>query len=476
MVPDSRSLVQLLARRLGAELVETHISWVLLLPELAYKIKKPVRLPFVDYSTPERRLHFCLEELRLNQRTAPGLYLGVARVSGPADAPGIDGAGETFDYAVRMRRFPPGALFSERARDGSLAAPEVDRLAERLTAFHRTAPQCPPDAGGPTLGQRAMAAFDGTAVLIDERRREELRAWLLGESERVAPLWQARRVGGHLRELHGDLHLANLLWLDGEVLAFDCVEFDRGLRCIDPIEDVAFTLMDFAARGQPALGWRFINAWLEGTGDYEGVGGLRLCLVYRALVRAMAENLREPGAPAAAAYARQALGWTATGSAALSITHGLPGSGKSFVSQQLLEARGAIRIRSDVERKRLHGLDALARSHETGLAIYTPDATRRTYARMFELARVALQAGWPVVLDAAFLTRAERQQARQLAVQLQVPFSILACDAPAALLRDRLAARTNDASEADVHVLERLQAAAEPLDDEERQLVARAAA
>lgn len=462
-------LARQLARRIGAELVETHISWVLLAPGLAYKLKKPVRLPFLDYSTLERRHHFCEEEVRLNQPLAPSLYLGVSRVTGTADAPALDGAGPVLDYAVRMRRLPAGALFSERIDAGTLSPAAVDRLARRLADFHLSAPPVrAPTQHTETLPRRALAALQGCAALLQPPQQEALRAWIEREGAALAPLWAQRRAAGLVRECHGDLHLANILELAGEVAAFDCIEFDAGLRCIDLVEEVAFPLMDFAARGQPALGWRFLNGWLEHTGDYAGLPGLRLALVYRALVRASVEQLRDPAGPAARRYAQQAVAWSQPAAAALFITHGLPGSGKTFVSQQLLEGQGAIRIRSDVERKRLFGLAPLADSRAAGQAIYTPEATRRTYRRLFELARIVLQAGWPVVLDAAFLKYDERSQARAVARDTGVACSIVACEAPEAVLRQRLAARQGDASEADAAVLTALRVAAEPLRPEER--------
>ena len=466
-------LVHRLARRLGARLVETHISWVLLTPELAFKLKKPLRLPFVDYSTPERRLHFCEEEVRLNRRLAPSLYLGVSTLTGPASEPVFDGPGPVLDHAVRMRRFPDDALFSVRADARTLGPDAIDRLARLLAGFHRQAAPVTSAARVP-LRQRTLAALDGCAALLPAPERDALAAWIAAESTRVDPLWQARRAAGHAREGHGDLHLANLLELGDEVAAFDCVEFDDDLRCIDVVEDVAFTHMDLAAHGWPALAARFINAWLEATGEYEGVPGLRLCLVYRALVRATVQQLREPGGGLARAYLRAARDWIRPAAPRLVITHGLPGSGKTWASQRLLERDGALRIRSDVERKRLHGLDALADSQASGLAIYTPEAGRQTYERLFSLARMALRAGWPVVLDAAFLKRAEREQARELARSLDLPFAILDCEAPNDVLRARLRARRGDASEADVAVLETLGAVAEPLTREERAAVCQA--
>jgi uncharacterized protein len=380
----------------------------------------------------------------------------------------VGGDGPALDYAVRMRRFPEGALFSERAAAGTLGAGDVDRLADMLGEFHRSAPERRDTLGDAALSTRALAALDGALPVFDEKQSTSLQAWIRRAGADADPLWQARRAAGHARECHGDLHLANLLEIDGEVVAFDGVEFDEALRCIDVIEDAAFTQMDLAARGLPALAARFCNAWLERTGEYAGVPGLRLCLVYRALVRATVGLLR--GDRTAPGYAAQALAWTQPPSPCLAITHGLPGSGKTWRSQRWLESHAGIRVRSDVERKRLFGLDELADSRAAGVDIYRSDATRRTYARLLSLARTIMQAGWPVILDAAFLRMAERLAARDLAGELGVPFFILDCDAPLEVLRERLARRQGDASEANAGVLDKLGTAAQPLTAQERHL------
>lgn len=467
-------LVAALAQSLAADVVQTHISWVLLAPGFAYKIKKPVRLPFVDYSTLERRRHFCEAEVRLNQRLAPALYLGVSRITGSTDAPVLDGPGEPLDYAVRMRRFAAGALFSEQLAAGTLTPHAVDQFAEMLSRFHLDAPHAHraaathPDA--PL--RRALAALDGVGALLPATQRADLRQWLQAAGQALLPLWLARRAEGWVRECHGDLHLANVVSLGGEVAAFDAIEFDPALRWIDVADDVAFALMDFCARGHAGLGFRFINGWLERTGDYGCLPALRFALAYRALVRGLVEHLSEPGCAAANGYAQAALQWTRPAAPRLIITHGLPGSGKTYASQQLLQQHGAIRLRSDVERKRLFGLGMLDDSRAHGLDIYDADATRRTYQRLNDLARMALQAGFPVVLDAAFLRRGDRAQARALADALGAPFAIVACKAPAAVLRQRLQARRGDASEARVDVLAQLQSAAEPLTaDEQKHLL-----
>ena len=474
-VPLARALVETLARSLHAQLIETHISWVLLGADTAWKIKKPVRLPFVDYSTLDLRRHFCEEELRLNRRLAPSLYLGVTRITGTPLAPELDGPGKVQDYAVRMCRFPDGSLFSEQLAAGTLRHEDVDRLAWLVAGFQQRSQATDPATGFAQPEQRrrvALAALAGTAAIATEPEQALLQEWLETSAAALAPLWTARRQGGAVREGHGDLHLDNLVSLAGAVEAFDCIEFDPALRWIDVLDEIAFAVMDFSAQGRNDLAFRLLNLWLDISGDHGALPGLRFAVVYRALVRAQVEQLRRPGTGGfARRYLDTALAWTQAPRPWLSITHGLPGSGKTFASQALLQSEGAIRLRSDVERKRLFGLRMLESSSHRGLDLYCANATDRTYGQLFTIARGALHAGYPVVLDAAFLRRGERKQALMLARELAVPFSILHCEAPPAVLRERLLARRSDASEADVAVLEWLQAADEPLTDEERRFM-----
>ncbi|MCM2252836.1 MAG: AAA family ATPase, partial [Ramlibacter sp.] len=469
------TLVAALARALGAQLIETHISWVLLTADHAYKLKKPVRLPFLDYGTLQARRHFCEEEVRLNRRLAPSIYLGVTRITGTPAAPGLDGPGPVLEYAVRMRRFPPGALFGERLAAGTLTGADVDHLAALLADFHGDAARIEPGAGLAGADSRraaARAALEGAGSAARPQERARLQAWLDTQATALAPLWAARLAGGHVRECHGDLHLDNVVGLDGRVAAFDCIEFAPALRWIDVLDDIAFTVMDFGARGRRDFAFRLLNAWLDRTGEHDGVPALRFAIVYRALVRAQVARLRGAGHEGAARrYLECALSWTAPAPAQLFITHGLPGSGKTFQSQRLLEREGAIRLRSDVERKRLFGLGMLEDSGARGLDLYNEAATARTYDRLFAAASLALAAGHPVVLDAAFLRRDERSRARALAHELGVPFFILDCAAPLPVLRERLLARQGDASEADVAVLEKLREAAQPLEPDELALV-----
>lgn len=469
---SGQNLANTLARRLGARLIETHVSWVLLTDRFAYKMKKPVKLPFLDFSTLERRRHFCRKEVQVNRALAPSLYLGVVRITGSAAAPELDGRGRTLDYAVAMKRFPDGALFSERLAEGALSAEDVDRLAGLLAAAHAEAPVLRRRSwgGGSDIHGRALAALHGAKAAFAPEQRAHLARWLKEGAARLEPDWRARRREGHVRECHGDLHLANLVMLDGRPAAFDAIEFDPALRWIDVAEDAAFPAMDFAARGRPDFCWRFLNGWLDASGEYEAAGLLRYALVYRALVRTEVACMRPAGAAEAAAYARAALDWSLPRPPRLVITHGLPGSGKTFQSQRLLERQGAIRLRSDVERKRLFGLGALQSSRAMGLDIYSGNATGLTYQRLLRLARCILLAGFDAVIDAAFLLRSERDAAHALAIECGASFGILACVAPREVLQRRLAARVGDASEADGAVLARLMASVEALGPDERAL------
>ncbi len=423
------------------ECIETHISWVLLAGEFAYKIKKPVTLPFLDYGTVKKRYFYCQEELRLNRRFAPDLYLEV-----------IDLAGEP---AVKMQRFDEAQRLDHVSSQGDLSGAHLTQLACDLVAFQARAVIAAPAFGtAEIIRADALENFDELQRLlsIETPLLTRLRDWTEAEWQHCAKDFARRREGGCVREGHGDLHLGNLVLLDGRVVPFDGIEFNEDFRCIDVASEIAFTLLDLLDHGQPGFATWLLNEWLARSGDYGALAVLRFYLVYRAMVRAKVAALG-----CDAAEARQYLAMTeqlvAPTATTLTITCGLSGCGKTYQTNRRLASADflqTVRIRSDVERKRLFGLAPEAVSDGS---IYTADATRRTYDRLAELAAMALVAGWSVIVDAAFLKRAERDAFHALAKRLGVPFAILAPVAPPDELARRIAARQSDASEATLAVL-----------------------
>jgi hypothetical protein len=461
----------------GVEVVETHISWVLLAGEYAYKVKKPVKLPFLDFSTLEARRRYCEEELRLNRRTAPELYLEVVPIAQTARGPAVAAPGEPIEYAVKMRRFASAALADDMARRGALGPAQIDAIAATLARLHAAAPRADPAGAHGAAAQIAAPAignFDQIAALGAgpgaAARLERLRAWTEGETRRLQPEFAARQAGGHVRECHGDLHLGNIVFIDASAVPFDCIEFDPALRWIDVMSEVAFVVMDLLAHRLAAGAWRLLNIWLEATGDYDGVAVLRFYLVYRALVRAKIARMRGSDEQFCL-YLGLAESLAKAAPPLLVLMHGLSGSGKTTVSQAALERLGAVRTRSDVERKRLHGLEPEARSG-AGLdaGIYAAAASRRVYDHLAGLAAGILAAGYPAIVDAAFLRREQRDPFRRLAERLGAACVIAACTAPEATLRRRVterAARASDASDAGTAVLEYQLAASQPFAQQE---------
>lgn len=463
-------------------LVQTHISSLVLAGDQVFKLRKPLRLDFLDFSTAALRRADCDEELRLNRRTAPQLYLDVWAVTGSIGQPRIGGpAGEAIDWALRMRRFDDGQRLDRLAEQGRLTADVVDALAASVAAFHAGLPPSPAAFGQPEdVRHWALENFDellaGPAAASHGPRLRALRGWTEAESVRLAPLLAARRGAGFVREGHGDLHLGNIVRVDGQAVLFDCLEFNPSLRHTDVIADIAFLFMDLHRHGLPRLGWRLVNAYTERSGDYAGLALLRYFAVYRAMVRAKVAMLRagQHDADAWIAFGRD-LDLAETLAAArpprLVLTSGVSGSGKSTLAALLVEALGAIRIRSDVERKRLFGLPTDAPSPlEQRARLYAADATRRTYQRLSDLAASLLDAGISVVVDAALLRRDERDALRALAQRLGMRFDLIECHAAQAVLRRRVRQRAgagSDASDADEDVLQRQLGFREPLGSDE---------
>ena len=470
--------------------IETHISWVILTGSFAYKIKKPVNLGFVDFSTLDKRQYFCTEELRLNRRFAPDLYLEVVAIKGSRTHPRLAGIGKAIEYAVKMREFSQQNLLSTYASEHRLESAHIDAMADVITGFHCTAA----DAGTNTVYGSSDTVLKWNrenfehieAVLpghVFPDGYEALKEWCLSPGEALQTLINDRQANGFVRECHGDLHLGNMALIDDLITPFDCIEFNAELRWIDTMSELAFVAMDLQARGYPGFCWRFINRCLHDSGDYAAIALLRYYVVYRALVRAKVEALRVKQAQpvdnpssqlyeGACRYLELAMNWSGNARPAMIFMHGFSGSGKSTVARQIVESLGAIQIRSDVERKHLFGLDQHEASESgVGQNIYTLDATSQTYQRLEELAHTITQAGYTVIVDASFLELERRNDFRQLALQSGVPGILISCDAPESVLRERIKHRSRhetDASEATLAVLQHQIQTHDALTDEER--------
>ena len=500
----------------AVEWIETHISWLLLAGDFVYKFKKPLKLDFLDFSTPALRRAACEAELRINRRTAPALYLGLVALTVTANSLQLqpaEAAPADAEPAVRMRRFPQEALLSHLLEQQRLLPSHIDALAQQVAQFHAGAAVATAEQGWGTAQAVVAPVQDCLAALQPLVAQwvpdmgpalRQLAQWCASQGTALAPVFLQRLQSGRVRECHGDLHLANLVLIDGQPQLFDAIEFNPALRWIDCVADIAFLAMDLEARGRADLAWRFLNAWLEHTGDYAGLQVLQYYRVYRALVRARVAGLRLAqvegeregegededevgvgvggegvGDKRAASlrevrrYLALALRFTEPRTVELWLAHGFSGAGKSTQSQALIAERGVVRVRADVERKRLFGLAPQASSAAVRGGIYTAAASQRTHEALAQAARWALGAGHTVLVDATFLNPAMRQRFMALATQAQVPCRILSFEAPLAVLRERVRSRQlagGDASEASVQVLESQWAAAQPLSPAEEAL------
>ena len=470
------------------ELIETHISFVLLAGEFAYKLKKCVNLGFLNFTTLAQRRHFCEEELRLNRRIAPHIYLDIVPVTCEGGPPSLGGTGVMIDVALRMRAFEQEGLWEQRVQHGTLEPGDIDALAQSLCALHRDAAVAAADSPHGTAAlTRApvLETLDALEALLGPPQAApqpgppgaaalaDLRAWEAHAFNALQPHFAQRRAMGRVRECHGDLHLGNVTTIDGLPTMFDCLEFDAGLRWTDVMSDVAFMAMDLHRHARADLARRFVNAYFELSGDCGGARVLGYYMVYRALVRAKIAALRGAAAGAALhAYLDVARLCSVPGRPLLIITHGFSGSGKTTWTGLLLEVIGAIRVRADVERKRLAGLAPLVATNSALRAgLYTRAHDDATHERLRDAAKAVLQGGFSAILDATFLTREPRDQARALARELGVRLVILDFEADIATLRQRVMARSElgaDASEAGIAVLDDQIAHHEPLGADER--------
>jgi aminoglycoside phosphotransferase family enzyme/predicted kinase len=470
-------------------IVETHISWVVLTGNWAYKLKKPVNFGFVNFTTLELRRVACMDELRLNRRTAPELYDSVVPLTDQPTGPRFGGEGAILEFAVRMRQFDVNDTFDRLQEHKELSDQTIETLARSVADLHQVAAIAGPDSsfGNPeTILKQAQDCIEEISRLdLDSDLRSQLdqiQRWIREEWSRLKELFVERRSNGHVRECHGDLHLGNVVLYSGRPTLFDCLEFNPELRWIDITSDIAFLVMDLHDRGAPQLAWRALNEWLQQAGDYEGLPLLKYYLAYRSLVRAKVAALRSQQPDLTPSDSRQqelhlqnyltlAFSFTQPTRPAMVLMHGLSGGGKSYVAKHLAVSVGAVQVRSDVERKRLFGFwPPREASNQSDTDIYSPLATEETYQRLLTLACGTIAAGYVVVVDAAFLSRSQRNRFVSIAQALEIPWVIIDCQAPECVLRERITARQlthSDPSDADNKVLDIQLNSAEPLNEVE---------
>lgn len=469
------------------QIVETHISWVFLTGRYAYKVKKPVDFGFLDFSTLKQRAHFCREEVRLNRRLCPELYLGVVPITHRNGTVCVGGKGVVTEYAVKMQQFSQSEELDRLLAVNRLDETHIDRIAETVATFHKSIPAAEYDSEY-GLPEKLLCPlrenFRHIANLLHTSAEQgvlkKLETWTMLEYRRLKAGFLARKAGGFVRHCHGDMHTGNMVWHKGRVMIFDCIEFNPSLFTIDVANDIAFLFMDLEHGGHPGLAWRFLNGYLQQTGDYDSIGFLRFYSLYRAMVRAKVTAIRHRQGDSDKerhatleehlSYLRQAFRYTAKGKPHLMITTGLSGSGKSTIAMTLSSLLQAVHLRSDIERKRLYGMEALERSQNRNPDLYTSSATEETYRKLEGIAGYTLEEGFPVIADATFLEKSRRDRFRELAASKGCPFTILRVHARKTTLYERVRKRfreNRDPSEADETILCGQRSRAEHLSGEE---------
>lgn len=474
----------------SVELIQTHISYVLLAGERVYKLKKQVRFSFLDFSTLPRRRHFCHEEVRLNRRLAPDTYLGVRSVVADGDgfrlAPDDDP--QAIEYVVEMRRLPADRMLPALLQRNEVTAEVIESIVRRLVAFHRAADSGPEvsAAGDPRRVLEAMDAdFAETArfhgVTITPEDDDAVIGFCRNSLLRWEQLLERRRLAGKVREGHGDLHAEHVCLTD-DVVIFDCIEFNPAFRCRDVAGEIAFLAMDLDYRERPDLSSLFVEHYAAAAEDAELPQLVPFFKAHRAYIRGKVDSLKseepevgESERAAAAESARRhfalAFRYTWSDLRCLIVIVGLSGSGKSTIARALCGRTRFAHFSSDVIRKQLAGIDPTSRvGAGDASGLYSPERSAQTYKRMLELAGDELDAGRSAIVDATFLRRADRDAARALAREKAAPLVFVECECDPREVLWRLRARqaeNNDASDADEEVYRRQRQAYEPFADDE---------
>jgi hypothetical protein len=445
------------------DLIQTHISYVFLAGDFVYKLKKPVDLGFLDFTTLEKRRHFCQEEVRLNRRLCADTYLGVVPIVEVKGRVAVDAAGPVVDYAVKMKRLPEERMMGRLLEEGAVTFDMVRALARRLAEFHasaETGPDIDVFGGLETIGGNWRENFEQTEPYvgrtITSRRFQETRAYVEGFLEQERDLLESRVREGRVRDCHGDLRAEAVCFSDG-ICIFDCIEFNQRFRYSDVASDLGFLAMDLDYRGRSAMSDELVGLYLGMSGDSTLPLVLDFYKCYRAYVRGKVEGFLLDAPEVAAAqkaaaqararaffrlahrYARRRTPCTLVNMA------GLSGTGKSYLANALAARLGAVVISSDLVRKRLAGVEPTDRHvvpWEKG--IYATELTERTYEAMLAEAGPHLDRGRPVILDATYMVRRHREAANGLARRRGARYLAVECLASDSLARERLASRAED--------------------------------
>jgi aminoglycoside phosphotransferase family enzyme/predicted kinase len=472
------------------QLIQTHASFVLLTGDYAYKIKKPVNFGFLDYSTLEKRQHFCTQELVMNRRTAPEIYLEVVPIIQKGDlfqlasnSPSINSGEIPVEYTLKMQQFPQESLFLSLLEQGQITEQIMEELGREVAKFHSTAIS---DNYICKFGEvsQIREAIDNNYLISQkyiggpqtQTQYQETKDYTDSFFADNQELFNSRIANNKIRECHGDLHLRNIALWQNKILLFDCIEFNEQFRFVDVMYDVAFTVMDLESRGHQELGNAFLNTYIEQTGDWEGLQLLPLYLSRQAYVRAKVTSLMLDDAAistaqkaeisqTAAHYYQLAWEYTKPRRGKLTLMSGLSGSGKSTVARYLARRTGAIHIRSDAVRKHLGGISLNERGAQD---LYSDEMTANTYSRLLELGIILTDRGWNVILDAKFDRQNLRTNAINLAQSRNLPLQIIYCTAPIEVLRSRLEQRRGDIADATAELLSSQQAASEPFTESEQ--------
>ncbi|NEQ45562.1 MAG: AAA family ATPase [Leptolyngbya sp. SIOISBB] len=450
------------------QLMQTHVSYVLLTGEFAYKVKKPVDFGFLNYATLEKRQHFCEEELRLNQRAAAPLYLETVSIAQQGDRYVLGDAGEIVEYAVKMQQFPQSTLLSHLFEQGDLTEDLLRQLAEAISDFHLQAETNDYIRNFGTVAnvrQSIDENYEQTAGFIGgpqtQQQFDETKAYTDQFFATQQSLLQQRMDQGMIRACHGDLHLNNICYWQDQLLLFDCIEFNEPFRLVDVMFDIAYIIMDLTVQGRRDLAAVFLSHYVECTGDWEGLSVLPLYVSRQSYVRAKVtsfllgdpsidEATKQAASEKAAKYYTLAWSYVQPQPGRLLVMSGLSGAGKSTVAKELSRQLGAVYLRSDAVRKHLARVSLQSRGDDS---LYTAEMSEKTYTRLAALGGMLANQGYTAILDAKFDRVATRQLAIAQAQQYNLPLTIVNCQAPAAVLAQRVRDRQGDIADATVAVL-----------------------